>query len=87
MTFLLTYPRVNGIHCEYVLSEAHLVFTVEPGIGGDDFSETLSLMGIKGKHFSQESFEAGRNTPSLIHVTRQVAVLEEHLFDLRIRTA
>jgi DNA-binding response OmpR family regulator len=40
------------------VSEANLVFTVEPGVGLNDFSETLSLIGIKGKHLSQESFEA-----------------------------
>ena len=50
---------MNGIHGEDVLDEPHLVFTVEPDIGGYDFSETLPLIGIKGKHFSQESFEAG----------------------------
>jgi len=49
---------VNKLHGEDVLSEANLVFTVEPGVGLNDFSETLSLIGIKGKHLSQESFKA-----------------------------
>ena len=84
---ILRYLRVNKLHGEDVLSEANLVFTVEPGVGLNDFSETLSLIGIKGKHLSQESFKAWRNSPLRIHITGKVAVLEEHFLYLGIRAA